>query len=533
MNQDPFDQMRRNNPVPPDQVPAAPMSVADRIVGLKRSVPGWAVAAAAAAAVVVIGGGTLLLVNRPANTVVADTSTSSAPVASSASVASSSPDTSPLPLVTLELLPPVTNGDAVVVYLIIDDPTATEFSSQSLIPVARSTANLSSQPLDLPGTALGFLLAGPTPGEADSVPALTTAIPDGTLLLGLDIADGVATVNLSAEFAAASGSFSEIARLDQLIYTLTRFGEINGVRLQVEGVAVDVFGSHGVVLDDPVVRTEFDTTLPAILIDTPSYWAEAGNPLMAAGTANVFEASVSLALVDGNGLIIWEGFTTATCGTGCRGDWAVEIPYDVEAPQMGALIAWEESARDGSQVNVREHPVWLVPASAAAADTTTTSIVGSTCSAGRDRVWPVLVDQPGLSAEDASMRAAIFEAAVGCDWDSLRALQVEGFQYSFGINDDAIGYWQQLEDMGEEPIRFLAELLNRPFGTQPGPGTSEYYSWPSAFVTEWSDVPDADREALRPLYGDDDFAVFSDFGGYFGYRVGILDGSWVYFIAGD
>ena len=530
MNQDPFDQMRRNNPVPPDQVPAAPMSVADRNVGLKRSVPGWAVAAAAAAAVVVIGGGTLLLVNRPANTVVADTSTSSAPVASSASVASSSPDTSPLPLVTLELLPPVTNGDAVVVYLIIDDPTATEFSSQSLIPVARSTANLSSQPLDLPGTALGFLLAGPTPGEADSVPALTTAIPDGTLLLGLDIADGVATVNLSAEFAAASGSFSEIARLDQLIYTLTRFGEINGVRLQVEGVAVDVFGSHGVVLDDPVVRTEFDTTLPAILIDTPAYWTEAGNPLNAAGTANVFEASVSLALVDGNGLIIWEGFTTATCGTGCRGDWAVEVPYDVGAPQMGALIAWEESAQNGSRVNVREHPVWLVPASTTPADATT-SIGASTCSGGL--VESVLIDQPGLSPGNASMRAAIFEAAVLCDWEGLRALQVEGFQYSFGINEDSIAYWQQLEDVGEGPIRFLAELLNRPYGTQPGPGTSEYFAWPSAFVNEWSLVPESDREALRPLYDDDDFAVFSDFGGYFGYRVGIIDGTWVYFIAGD
>ena len=280
-----------------------------------------------------------------------------------------------------------------------------------------------------------------------------------------------------------------------------------------------------------MVRTEFDTTLPAILIDTPAYWAEAGNPLNAAGTANVFEASVSLALVDGDGLIIWDGFAIATCGTGCRGDWAIEIPFEVDAPQMGALIAWEESARDGSQVNVREHPVWLVPAGTTPPDTTTTSITGNACSGGR--VEPVLVDQPGLSAENASMRAAIFDAAVVCDWDALQVLQVEGFQYSFGINEDAIAHWQQLEADGEEPIRFLAELLNRPYGTQPGPGTSEYYSWPSAFVTEWSDVSDADREALRPLYDDEDFAAFADFGGYFGYRVGIIDGTWVYFIAGD
>ncbi|MEE9581829.1 MAG: hypothetical protein V3W36_02715, partial [Acidimicrobiia bacterium] len=162
MRQDPFDQMRRKNPVPPDQTPAAPMGVADRIIGSRRAMPGWVVAAAAAAAVVVIGGVSLLLVNRPGPTVVADSSTSSAAVAdpsiSSAAVASSSPDTAPLPSVTLAAIPPVASGDAVVVYLIIDDPTATEFSSQSLIAVARSTATLSAQPLDLPSTALGFLL---------------------------------------------------------------------------------------------------------------------------------------------------------------------------------------------------------------------------------------------------------------------------------------------------------------------------------------------------------------------------------------
>ncbi len=81
MTQDPFDQMRRKNPVPPDQTPAAPMSLADRIIGVGASRPGWVIAAAAAAAVVVIGGVSLLLVNRPAPTVVADSSTSSAVVA--------------------------------------------------------------------------------------------------------------------------------------------------------------------------------------------------------------------------------------------------------------------------------------------------------------------------------------------------------------------------------------------------------------------------------------------------------------------
>lgn len=37
-------------------------------------------------------------------------------------------------------------------------------------------------------------------------------------------------------------------------------------------------------------------------------------------------------------------------------------PHDVDEPQRGSLIVWEDSARDGSQINVREYPVWLTPA---------------------------------------------------------------------------------------------------------------------------------------------------------------------------
>jgi len=529
MRHEPFDEMRRKNPVPPDQLPAAPMGEAARIVGARFVMPGWAVAVAAAAVVVAIGGATLLLVDRPDSTPVAADTTSVASSLPEDTLATDAPSVTP----TTVAPPLIGPAGEVVVYLLVDDPTATDFSSQALVPVVRSLATISSEITDLPSMAVAFLLAGPTPPEIESIPAMTTAIPEGTFLLDMDVADGVATIDLSTEFAAPSGTFGEIARLEQLVYTLTRFDEIDGIRLQIDGVPVEVFGGHGIELDDPVVRTEFDTSLPAILIDEPAHGATVGNPLPASGTANVFEASVSIALTDADGLIIWEGFTTATCGTGCRGDWSIEIPYTVDVAQRGSLIVWEESARDGSQANVREHPVWLVPESETPPDTTATTLSPDEYRCTGSLVDPVLTDQPGLPPANAAMRAAIFEAAVRCDWESLRALQVEGFAYSFGDNEDAVAYWQQLELLGEEPMRFLAELLNRPYGTQPGPGESEYYAWPSAFVTEWGLVAEPDREALRPLYGDDDFAVFSDFGGYFGYRVGIIDGTWVYFIAGD
>ena len=81
---------------------------------------------------------------------------------------------------------------------------------------------------------------------------------------------------------------------------------------------------------DPATRADFADLLPPIMIESPVYWASSGdNPLVVNGTANVFEATVSLELLDQDGTVLWEGFTTATCGTGCRGDFSVEIPYEV------------------------------------------------------------------------------------------------------------------------------------------------------------------------------------------------------------
>lgn len=52
--------------------------------------------------------------------------------------------------------------------------------------------------------------------------------------------------------------------------------------------------------------------------------------------------------------------------------------------------------------------------------------------------------------------------------------------------------------------------------------------------SSWNDVPQADREALKPLYDEGDIARFEQFGGYVGYRVVMLaDGDWTAFVAGD
>jgi len=511
MSREPFDEMKQKNPVAPDRLPGAPMSVAERIVArrVRHTLPGWAMAAVAAVSVAVVGFGLLWFLDGGNGAEVAGGDTTLAP-------------TTAVPVVTT-----VADVDSTTAVYFFGDTTGESWpGGPFLMPVARTVEGAS----DVVTAMLQALLEGPTPAEAASVPAISSAVPAGTEIRGVTVVGGIATVDLSSEFGSGGGTLSMVGRLGQVVLTLDRLDGIDGVRFQVEGVPTTVFGGEGIIVNDPATSADFEGLLPAIMIESPPYgFVYTSNPLIVHGTANVFEATVSLALTDADGLIIWEGFTTATCGTGCRGEWETTIPYEVETPQMGSLVAWESSAMDGSRTNVRKHPVWLVPAAGGA---TTTTIVYPVCS-GADAAAD-LVEQPELPAAIAEKRAAIFAAARNCDWPTLASLLGDPFSYTFGIDEDPIAYWQEREIAGDDVMYRLAELLNRSFLVTYADATTTYYTWPLAFGGSWSELPEAAIEELRPLYDDEDFAGFADFGGYIGYRVGILeDGTWVYFIAGD
>jgi spore germination protein GerM len=349
MSRDPFDEMMSRNPVPPDQAPMAPMSVADRIVGrgaAHRGWPGWAIAAAAALFVSAVGGGMYWWLGGGGAEVAGSTTT----------VTSASTTVAP----TTTAAPP---AQEVVAYFFADSTGPGWSGGPYLIPVEHQTnAN------DPHAAAVEILLAGPTAEEAAQTPAVSTAIPAGTSLHGMTVSAGIATVDLSSEFTSGGGSASMTGRLAQVVYTLTRFDDVDGVSFLIDGTPTTVFGGEGVTVNDPATRADFEDSLPAVMIETPPWNGAAGSPAVISGTANVFEAVVSLSLTDENGLILWEGTAMASCGTGCRGDWTVSIPYSVDHEQWGSIIAWEASAMDGSQTNVREHRVWLIPSSAAQAE---------------------------------------------------------------------------------------------------------------------------------------------------------------------
>ena len=106
------------------------------------------------------------------------------------------------------------------------------------------------------------LLAGPTDAEKTTWPAISTAIPEGSELLGLTIDDGIAKVDLSEEFESGGGTFSVTARLAQVVYTLEQFETIDAVEFYIEGELVEVFSSEGLILDGPQGLDDFSDLLP-------------------------------------------------------------------------------------------------------------------------------------------------------------------------------------------------------------------------------------------------------------------------------
>jgi hypothetical protein len=64
--------------------------------------------------------------------------------------------------------------------------------------------------------------------------------------------------------------------------------------------------------------------------------------------------------VDSAGKEIVRTFTTATCGTGCRGTYSKAVRYEVTQTQPGIVRVYESSAEDGKPINVVDIPVTLV-----------------------------------------------------------------------------------------------------------------------------------------------------------------------------
>jgi germination protein M len=208
--------------------------------------------------------------------------------------------------------------------------------------------------------AVEALLRGPD--EFEQGYGLSSAIPEGTQLLGLRIEDGIAYVDLTSEFESGGGTLSMQMRLAQVVYTLTQFPTVEGVLFSLDGEQVDVIGGEGIVVDQPLRPRDFRDLLPAILVTSPALGQTVGNPVLIRGSANVFEANVSVEVLDASGRELASTFTTATCGTGCRGTFAVSLQYRVDEEQDGTLVVHDDDAAGtGTYPHEVRIPVRLTP----------------------------------------------------------------------------------------------------------------------------------------------------------------------------
>lgn len=133
----------------------------------------------------------------------------------------------------------------------------------------------------------------------------------------------------------------------QVVTNLTQFASIHDV------VLVTPAGRT-----PPLTRADFESLMPAVLVETPTPLAKVKSPLKVSGTSNTFEATSQLELLGAGGKLIASKTVTASSGTGERGTFYVTLHFKAPAGPA-TLVSYETSAKDGSRIDVVRIPVLI------------------------------------------------------------------------------------------------------------------------------------------------------------------------------
>ena len=183
---------------------------------------------------------------------------------------------------------------------------------------------------------MNALLAGPQGLAAQT--GMTTQIPAGTRLLGVSIAGGTATVDLSGSFQSGGGSLSMQLRVAQVVYTLTQFPTVQRVEFKLDGTAVQAIGGEGLMVTD-VTRSTFESVTPTILVEVAAAGRDGDVPDPGGGNGRHVRGHGELHPGRfGGRRRSKDGFTTATSGSGTRGTFSVAIPYPSGSARAGGAL---------------------------------------------------------------------------------------------------------------------------------------------------------------------------------------------------
>lgn len=183
--------------------------------------------------------------------------------------------------------------------------------------------------------ALNELLKGPTKDEAAR--GLRSTVPAGTTIDSLEL---VPDCNAEVDLSRTIDDSAEA----QVIFTLTQFETICEVAVN-GGVAIN--------------RTHLEEFTPSVLVESPVAGDDVTTPIRIEGTANTFEATFNVEVVDASGKVLGKRFVTATSGSGTRGTFDAEVEFKATSDGPGELVVFELSAEDGSRTHEIRIPLQL------------------------------------------------------------------------------------------------------------------------------------------------------------------------------
>lgn len=241
-------------------------------------------------------------------------------------------------------------------------------SPGALVPVHRSVDRTTA----VARAAMEQLLSGPTEDERAhdvTVGTIGTQIPDGTRLLGIGIESGIATVDLSGEFASGDilGDEREswASRLAQVTFTLTQFPTVESVRFMVDGRSATVIEGHEGTPIELATRDAYADQRPGIFVDQPAWGGVLTNPLMVSGLIQTdaeppeFHAALVRRTTDE---IVAQQTVRATCPVGCwqppgGGTFQFEIAVPDGADRDDLMLRVWEVGADDSEVGMLQYPL--------------------------------------------------------------------------------------------------------------------------------------------------------------------------------
>ncbi|GEA87351.1 Gmad2 immunoglobulin-like domain-containing protein [Cellulomonas cellasea] len=225
--------------------------------------------------------------------------------------------------------PTVAPSDADVYYLL---------DTRSGLRLAREAAAAGGD--DAVRLAVEQMIAGPTD------PDYSTPWNPATTVLGVDVAGGVLSVDLSEDARTASiGSAGAALMVQQLVHTAADAAGDDSlpVLLTIEGEpAGELWGA--VVWDEPVTRADPLDVRLLVQIDEPQHGATVTSPVTVRGDAAVFEANLLWSVLDAAGAEVQAGFTTTAEGQ-------VFAPYEfvLELPPGEYTVVISESDESGGE----------------------------------------------------------------------------------------------------------------------------------------------------------------------------------------